>query len=312
MPNLLSQELGNGRIPELRFLRSGKARDIYEVDEDRLLIVATDRISAFDCVLPGAIPHKGLALTQLSRFWFDRFSTLVPNHMIAADLNEFPAGLSRSLSDKSKTMLAGRSMLVRRAEVIPFECVVRGYLAGSGWKDYQRTGAVCGHRLPEGLVESARLPRPIFTPATKAEEGHDINVTIDEMSRSLGEDLTRRLEEISLKIYSEAAQYAETRGVIICDTKFEFGLINGQLTLPILVDELLTPDSSRFWPRDAYAPGRPQPSFDKQFVRDYLETLDWDKRPPAPPLPPEITKITSEKYLEAYRLLTGHDLQLTG
>jgi phosphoribosylaminoimidazole-succinocarboxamide synthase len=198
-------------------------------------------------------------------------------------------------------------MLVRRAEVIPFECVVRGYLAGSGWKDYMRTGAICGHRLPEGLVESAELPRPIFTPATKAEEGHDLNVTIDEMRGSLGVELTGRLEAISLKIYAEAARYAETRGVIVCDTKFEFGLINGQLTL---VDEVLTPDSSRFWPRDAYAPGRPQPSFDKQFVRDYLETLDWDKRPPAPSLPPEVTRITSEKYLEAYRLLTGHDLSI--
>ena len=306
-PNTLSQDLGNERIPELRFLRSGKARDIYEVDDDRLLIVATDRISAFDCVLPNAIPHKGRALTQLSRFWFDRFSTLVPNHMIAADLNEFPAELLKSLSDESKALLAGRSMLVRRAEVIPFECVVRGYLAGSGWKDYRRTGAICGHRLPEGMVESAELPRPIFTPATKAEEGHDVNVTIDEMAGSLGLDLTGRLEAISLKIYAEAARYAETRGVIVCDTKFEFGLINGQLTL---VDELLTPDSSRFWPRDAYAPGRPQPSFDKQFVRDYLETLDWDKRPPAPPLPPEVTRITSEKYLEAYRLLIGHDLSI--
>jgi phosphoribosylaminoimidazole-succinocarboxamide synthase len=304
--NMISRELGNARIPELRFLRSGKARDIYEVDDDCLLIVATDRISAFDCVLPNAIPHKGRALTQLSRFWFDRFSTLVPNHMIAADVNEFPAELLAPLSHESKALLAGRSMLVRRAEVIPFECVVRGYLAGSGWKDYLRTGAVCGHSLPEGLVESAELPRPIFTPATKAEEGHDINVSVDEMSRSLGEDLTGRLEEISLKIYTEAAAYAETRGVIVCDTKFEFGFINGQLTL---VDEVLTPDSSRFWPRDAYAPGRPQPSFDKQFVRDYLETLDWDKRPPAPPLTPEVTRITSEKYLEAYRLLTGHDLE---
>ncbi|HEU0176058.1 MAG TPA: phosphoribosylaminoimidazolesuccinocarboxamide synthase [Blastocatellia bacterium] len=306
---MLSQELENERISDLPFLRSGKARDIYEVDDERLLIVATDRISAFDCVLPSAIPHKGRALTQLSRFWFERFSTLVPNHMIAADLNEFPAELLKSLSDESKSLLAGRSMLVRRAEVIPFECVVRGYLAGSGWKDYRRTGAICGHSLPEGLVESAELPRPIFTPATKAEEGHDINVTIDDMSRSLGENLTGRLEEISLKIYTEAAQYAETRSVIICDTKFEFGLINGQLTL---VDEVLTPDSSRFWPRDAYAQGRPQPSFDKQFVRDYLETLDWDKRPPAPSLPPEITRITSEKYLEAYRLLTGHDLEDRG
>ena len=308
-PNTLSQDLVNERIPELRFLRSGKARDIYEIDDDRLLIVATDRISAFDCVLPNAIPHKGRALTQLSRFWFDRFSTLVPNHMIAADLNEFPAELLKSLSNESKALLAGRSMLVRRAEVTPFECVVRGYLAGSGWKDYRRTGAICGHRLPEGLVESAELPRPIFTPATKAEEGHDVNVTIDEMARSLGVDLTGRLEAISLKIYAEAARYAETRGVIVCDTKFEFGLINGQLTL---VDEVLTPDSSRFWPRDVYAPGRPQPSFDKQFVRDYLETLDWDKRPPAPPLPPEITRITSEKYLEAYRMLTGHDLEDRG
>lgn len=308
-PNMRSQELGNERIPELSFLRSGKARDIYEVGDDRLLIVATDRISAFDCVLPSAIPHKGRALTQLSRFWFGLFSSLVPNHMIAADLNEFPAELSESLSDESRSLLAGRSMLVRRAEVIPFECVVRGYLAGSGWKDYLRTGSICGHSLPEGLVESAQLPSPIFTPATKAEEGHDINVTIDEMSRSLGEDLARQLEEISLKIYAEASRYAETRGVIICDTKFEFGLINGQLTL---VDEVLTPDSSRFWPRDAYAPGGPQPSFDKQFVRDYLETLDWDKRPPAPSLPPEITRITSEKYLEAYRLITGHDLQVDG
>jgi phosphoribosylaminoimidazole-succinocarboxamide synthase len=311
-PNVISETPASERIPELKFLRSGKARDIYEVDDDRLLIVATDRISAFDCVLPNAIPHKGRALTQLSRFWFDRFSALVPNHMIAADLNEFPAELLSSLSDESKAMLAGRSMLVRRAEVIPFECVVRGYLAGSGWKDYRRTGAVCGHSLPEGLVESAELPRPIFTPATKAEEGHDINVSIEEMSRSLGCDLTGRLEEISLKIYAEAARYAETRGVIICDTKFEFGLIKGQSTLPILVDEALTPDSSRFWPRDSYAPGKPQPSFDKQFVRDYLETLDWDKRPPAPPLPTEITRITSEKYLEAFRLLTGHDLQLSG
>jgi phosphoribosylaminoimidazole-succinocarboxamide synthase len=306
-PNTVSQDLGDERIPELHFLRSGKARDIYEVDDDRLLIVSTDRISAFDCVLPNAIPHKGRALTQLSRFWFDRFSPLVPNHMIAADLNEFPAELLKSLSNESRALLAGRSMLVRRAEVIPFECVVRGYLAGSGWKDYMRTGAICGHRLPEGLVESAELPRPIFTPATKAEEGHDINVAIDEMRGALGLDLTGRLEAISLKIYAEAARYAETRGVIVCDTKFEFGLINGQLTL---VDEVLTPDSSRFWPRDAYAPGRPQPSFDKQFVRDYLETLDWDKRPPAPPLPPEVTRITSEKYLEAYRLLTGHDLSI--
>jgi phosphoribosylaminoimidazole-succinocarboxamide synthase len=295
------------RIPELNFLRSGKVRDIYEVDDDRLLVVATDRISAFDCVLPNAIPHKGQVLTQLSAFWFDRFSRLVQNHLITADASEFPVELRQRLSARSKAVLTGRSMLARRAEVIPFECVVRGYLAGSGWKEYQQAGAICGHRLPEGLAESAKLPEPIFTPATKAEEGHDINVTIDAVSRSIGEDLAKRLEEISLNIYREAARYAETRGIIICDTKFEFGLRNGEL---ILVDEVLTPDSSRFWPRDAYSPGQPQPSFDKQFVRDYLETLDWDKRPPAPALPDEIVEATSAKYLEAYRLITGHDLPL--
>lgn len=304
-PNVVSKAPTSERIPELKFLRSGKVRDIYEIDGDRLLIVATDRISAFDCVLPNAIPHKGQVLTQISKFWFDRFSTLVENHLIAADMSEFSAELRGALPEESKSRLAGRSMLVRRAEVIPFECVVRGYLAGSGWKEYQQTGMICGHRLPEGLVESAKLPEPIFTPATKAEEGHDINVTIDVMAQALGEDLTTRLEEISLKIYREAAQYAETRGIIICDTKFEFGLRDGRL---ILVDEVLTPDSSRFWPRDSYAPGKPQPSFDKQFVRDYLETLDWDKRPPAPALPSEVIKVTSEKYLEAYRLLTGYDL----
>lgn len=293
------------RIPELNFLRSGKVRDLYEVDDDRLLIVATDRISAFDCVLPNAIPRKGQVLTQISAFWFDRFSGLVQNHLITADVNEFPVELRQRLSARLKAALAGRSMLARRAEVIPFECVVRGYLAGSGWKEYQQTGAICGHRLPEGLVESAKLPEPIFTPATKAESGHDINVPIDAVSRSIGEELAKRLEAISLEIYREAARYAEARGIIICDTKFEFGLRDGEL---ILVDEVLTPDSSRFWPREAYSPGRSQPSFDKQFVRDYLETLDWDKRPPAPALPDEIIEATSAKYLEAYRLITGHDL----
>lgn len=304
-PNVVSRAPASERIPGLKFLRSGKVRDIYEIDGDRLLIVATDRISAFDCVLPNAIPHKGQVLTQISKFWFDRFSTFIENHLIVADVNQFPAELRDALSEESKSSLAGRSMLARRAEVIPFECVVRGYLAGSGWKEYQQTSAICGHRLPEGLVEASQLPCPIFTPATKAEEGHDINVAVDEMAKAIGEELTRRLEEISLKIYREAAEYAETRGIIICDTKFEFGLRDGRL---ILVDEVLTPDSSRFWPRDSYAPGRPQPSFDKQFVRDYLETLDWDKRPPAPALPGEIVRLTSKKYLEAYRLLTGYDL----
>lgn len=294
-----------GRIPELRFARSGKVRDIYEVDEDRLLIVASDRISAFDCILPNAIPRKGEVLTQISRFWFDRFAEVVPNHLITADVEQFPPEVQDRLSPSSRAALAGRSMLVRRAEVVPFECVVRGYLAGSGWKEYQQSGAICGHRLPAGLVESSKLPEPIFTPATKAEEGHDINVSIDEMSRGVGENLTRRLEAISLKIYREAAAYAETRGIIICDTKFEFGLRNGEL---LLVDEILTPDSSRFWPGALYKPGGSQPSFDKQFVRDYLETLEWDKRPPAPRLPPNVVDRTSAKYLEAFRLLTGHNL----
>jgi phosphoribosylaminoimidazole-succinocarboxamide synthase len=302
-------------IPGLNFLRSGKVRDIYEVDDDRLLMIATDRISAFDCVLPNAIPQKGRVLTQLSKFWFDRFSHIVGNHLITAELDEFPKELLERITSASNehppaslaaslaAFLAGRSMLVYRAYVIPFECVVRGYLAGSGWKEYRETGAICGHRLPHGLLESDRLPEPIFTPATKAEEGHDINISISEMSRSLGSELTNELEAVSLRLYGEAATYAESRGIIICDTKFEFGVRDGKL---LLVDEALTPDSSRFWPQDAYAPGRPVPSFDKQFVRDYLETLDWDKRPPAPSLPPEVVEATSAKYLEAFRLITGH------
>ncbi len=294
---------GSGRtdlIPGLTFLRSGKVRDLYQVDDDRMLIVATDRISAFDCVLPNEIPHKGEVLTQLSSFWFNRFSGIVHNHLITADLNQFPEEL------RMRSSLSGRAMLVRRADVIPFECVVRGYLAGSGWKDYRNTGSVCGHQLPDGLVESERLPEPIFTPATKAEEGHDINVTIDQMSASLGAELTGRLETISLRLYREASEYAWQRGIIICDTKFEFGLREGNL---ILIDEILTPDSSRFWTRSTYTPGKPQFSFDKQFVRDFLETLDWNKRPPAPPLPQDVVAATSEKYLEAYRLITGCELR---
>jgi len=286
----------------LHFLRSGKVRDIYEVDGDRLLMIATDRISAFDCVLPNEIPNKGRVLTQLSKFWFDRFSHIVGNHLITTELDEFPEELRERITSPAP-FLEGRSMLIYRADVIPFECVVRGYLAGSGWKEYRESGAICGHPLPPGLLESEKLPEPIFTPATKAEEGHDINISISEMSRSLGSELTDELEAVSLRLYGEAATYAESRGIIICDTKFEFGLRDGKL---ILVDEALTPDSSRFWPREAYAPGKPVPSFDKQFVRDYLETLDWDKRPPAPSLPPEIVEATSAKYLEAFRLITGH------
>lgn len=293
------------RIPELKYLRSGKVRDIYEVDADRLMIVASDRISAFDCILPQPIPDKGRVLTQISRFWFDRFSAIVGNHLIAADPADFPEDVRSRFSAETLERLDLRSMLVRKAEVVPFECVVRGYLAGSGWKEYQQTGSICGHRLPEGLVESSRLPEPIFTPATKAEEGHDINVSRAVMADAIGTTLARQLEEISLRLYREAALYAETRGIIICDTKFEFGIRDSQV---ILVDEVLTPDSSRFWPSAAYAPGAPQPSFDKQYVRDYLETLDWDKQPPAPSLPPEIVEATRTKYLEAFRLLTGFDL----
>lgn len=295
----------NARVPELNFLRSGKVRDIYEVDEDHLLIVASDRISAFDCVLPNAIPHKGQVLTQLSKFWFTRFAAMVSNHLVETDVEKFPAELLIRLSSESKAVLAGRTMLVSRAEVVPFECVVRGYLAGSGWKDYKQTGEVCGHKLPEGLTESAKLPKPVFTPATKAEEGHDINVSIDEMSAAIGEELAKKLEAISLRLYKEAAEFAETRGIIICDTKFEFGVRDNQI---VWIDEALTPDSSRFWPRSAYSPGKSQPSFDKQFVRDYLETLDWDKHPPAPTLPNEVVIATSEKYMEAYQLITGHTL----
>lgn len=295
----------NARIPELKFLRSGKVRDIYEADEDHLLIVASDRISAFDCVLPNAIPQKGKVLTQLSQFWFNRFANIVSTHLVSADLDTFPAELRSRLSAESKAALAGRTMLVTRTEVVPFECVVRGYLAGSGWKDYQQTGAVCGHKLPAGLVEASKLPEPIFTPATKAETGHDINVSIAEMAAAIGEELTKKLEAVSLRLYKEAADYAETCGIIICDTKFEFGLRDDQI---IWIDEALTPDSSRFWPRSAYQAGKSQPSFDKQFVRDYLETLDWDKRPPAPALPNDVVTATSEKYLEAYQLLTGHAL----
>ncbi len=302
VPNVVAE---NDRIASLKFLRSGKVRDIYDVDVDHLLIVATDRISAFDCVLPNAIPHKGQVLTQLSRFWFNRFAELVPNHLVTTDIEEFPADLQQRLSPESKTMLTGRAMYVNRADVIPFECVVRGYLAGSGWKDYQQSGEICGHKLPPGLVESDKLPEPIFTPATKAEQGHDINVSTTEMAAAIGDELTKKLEAISLRIYSEASAYAETRGIVICDTKFEFGLRDGEI---VWVDEALTPDSSRFWPRDVYSPGKTQPSFDKQFVRDYLETLDWDKRPPAPSLPNKIVDATSAKYLEAYRLITGHQL----
>jgi phosphoribosylaminoimidazole-succinocarboxamide synthase len=288
-------------LADLQLVRRGKVRDVYAVDEERLLIVATDRISAFDCVLPTPIERKGEVLTALSAFWFEKLRNVVANHLLSINVDEMPEAVRRH----SHT-LARRSMLVRRAEVFPVECVVRGYLVGSGWKDYLRTGEVCGHKLASGLRESEELPQPIFTPSTKAEEGHDENISEDQVRSILGQDATTLLRDTSLRLYSEARDYARTRGIIIADTKFEFGLDkNGEL---ILVDEVLTPDSSRFWPAEAYEPGRSQPSFDKQFVRDYLETLAWDKKPPAPPIPSDVASATTARYLEAYRLLTGKEL----
>jgi phosphoribosylaminoimidazole-succinocarboxamide synthase len=288
-------------LADLQLVRRGKVRDVYAVDDERLLIVATDRISAFDCVLPTPIERKGEVLTALSQFWFEKLGHVVANHLLTSNVDEMPEALRRH----SQT-LAGRSMLVRRAEVFPVECVVRGYLVGSGWKDYLRTGEVCGHKLASGLRESEELPQPLFTPSTKAEEGHDENISEDQVRSMLGQNVTTLLRDTSLRLYSEARDYARSRGIIIADTKFEFGLDkNGEL---LLVDEVLTPDSSRFWPAEAYEPGRSQPSFDKQFVRDYLETLAWDKKPPAPPIPSEVASATTARYLEAYRLLTGKEL----
>jgi phosphoribosylaminoimidazole-succinocarboxamide synthase len=288
-------------LSDLKLERRGKVRDVYAVDDGHLLIVATDRISAFDCVLPTPIPRKGEVLIALSRFWFERLAHIVPNHLITTKIDQMNEVIRRHADE-----LKGRSMLVKRAEVFPVECVVRGYLSGSGWKDYLRTGQVCGHELPKGLLESDELPEPIFTPATKAEEGHDENISEADVRQLLGEETTVFLRETSLRLYREARQYARGRGIIIADTKFEFGRdANGQI---ILIDEALTPDSSRFWPVESYQPGSSQQSFDKQFVRDYLETLNWDKKPPAPPIPSEIAEATTDRYLEAYKLITGKDL----
>jgi len=288
-------------ISDLKLVRRGKVRDVYAVDGEHLLIVATDRISAFDCILPTPIERKGEVLTALSKFWFDKLAHVVPNHLVTTDIAAMPQAVNRH-ADK----LAGRSMLVRRAEVFPIECVVRGYIVGSGWKDYQRTGEVCGHRLPQGLRESEELATPLFTPSTKAEEGHDENISEARASQIVGHEVARFLRETSLQLYREAREYARSRDIIIADTKFEFGRdASGQI---ILIDEALTPDSSRFWPLEGYAPGRSQPSFDKQFVRDYLERLDWEKRPPAPPIPSEVARATTTRYLEAHRLLTGNAL----
>jgi len=292
-------------LSDLKLVRRGKVRDVYAVDDERLLIVATDRISAFDCILPTPIARKGEVLTALSDFWFDRLGHVVANHRLASRIEDMPEAVQRHAQT-----LTGRAMLVKRAEVFPVECVVRGYLVGSGWKDYLRTGEVCGHKLPADLQESAKLPEPLFTPSTKAEVGHDENITEDQVRDLIGEERTAQLRDTSLRLYSEAHDYARQRDIIIADTKFEFGLDqNGEL---MLVDEVLTPDSSRFWPADDYEPGRSQPSFDKQFVRDYLETLGWDKKPPAPEIPSEVAAATTARYLEAYRLLTGRELSLCG
>ena len=285
--------------------RRGKVRDVYEVGPD-LLIVATDRISAFDYVLGSGIPDKGKVLTQLSAFWFERMGDLVPHHMLSWDPFAYPEPARRHAE-----ILRGRSMLVRRTDPIPIECVARGYLSGSGWKEYQQSGSVCGIELPRGLRESDRLPEPIFTPATKAESGHDVNISEEEAARIVGADLVARLKTLTLEIYGRGVAHAEAKGIIIADTKFEFGLVGAgnPETEIVLIDEVLTPDSSRFWPQAEYEPGRGQPSFDKQYVRDYLEQIRWNKQPPVPSLPEEVVRRTREKYVEAYRLLSGRELQ---
>lgn len=283
-------------------VRRGKVREVFDLGDGRLLIVASDRISAFDVVLPNPVPNKGKILNQLSAFWFDRSLDIVPNHMIATDSADFPPMLSRW-----SELLAGRSMLVRKCRPLPIECVVRGYLAGSGLKEYREDGSVCGVRLPAGLREADELPEPIFTPATKAASGHDENITFEAAAEIVGKKLAERVRDLSLRIYGWAREYARARGIILCDTKFEFGLDGSEL---YWIDEALTPDSSRFWPADGYCPGQSQSSYDKQFIRDYLETLDWDKKAPGPELPESVIEATADRYLAAFRHLTGRDPQL--
>jgi phosphoribosylaminoimidazole-succinocarboxamide synthase len=289
-------------FPGLELFASGKVRDVYELGSDHLLFVATDRISAFDYVLATGIPQKGRVLTQISLFWFDFLKEVVPNHLISADVNSYPAEVRQYASP-----LRGRSMLVKRAEMLPVECVVRGYLSGSGWKEYKASGSVCGIKLPSGLRESDQLPKPIFTPATKAATGHDENISFEHMTKLVDPADARQLCDLSLEIYTKAASYARQKGIIIADTKFEFGRTAAGITL---ADEVLTPDSSRFWPAEKYSPGMAQQSFDKQYVRDYLEEIRWNKLPPAPSLPAEVARKTSEKYVEAYRQLTGRELDV--
>jgi phosphoribosylaminoimidazole-succinocarboxamide synthase len=301
-PELLDSVLIRTDFPDLKLKASGKVRDVYEIDENQLLFIASDRISAFDYVLATGIPHKGRVLNQISLFWFDFLADVVPNHLIAADVDKYPASV-RKYADQ----LRGRSMLVRRAEIFPVECIARGYISGSGWKEYKATGTISGMALPAGLKESDALPEPIFTPSTKATSGHDENISFDQMCDIVGVETASHLRDLTLRVYKKAAAYARQRGIIIADTKFEFGRTAHGITL---ADEVLTPDSSRFWPADKYAPGRAQDSYDKQYVRDYLEQIHWNKQPPAPALPADVARRTSEKYLEAYSQLTGRKLDV--
>jgi phosphoribosylaminoimidazole-succinocarboxamide synthase len=301
-PKLLDPVVLQTDFPDLKLHASGKVRDVYQLDNERLLFVATDRISAFDYVLATGIPHKGRVLTQISLFWFDFLSDIVPNHLITADVEQYPLALQ-----KYADVLRGRSMIVQRAEMFPVECVVRGYISGSAWKEYKASGKVCGIELPAGLRESEAFPEPIFTPATKEVSGHDENISFARMCEILGSETSSTLRDLTLRIYKKAAAYARQRGIIIADTKFEFGRTAKGITL---ADEVLTPDSSRFWPADKYAPGRGQESFDKQYVRDYLEEIHWNKQPPAPALPDEVARRTSEKYVDAYFQITGQKLDV--
>jgi len=301
-PQLLDSVLLQTNFPDLKLHASGKVRDVYSVDDRQLLFVATDRISAFDYILATGIPHKGRVLNQISLFWFDYLADIVPNHLITAEVDQYPPSV-RDYADQ----LRGRSMLVERAEMFPVECVVRGYISGSAWKEYKATGKVSGITLPAGLKESEAFPEPIFTPSTKATTGHDENISFDQMCEIVGAETASHLRDLTLRVYKKAAAYAGHRGIIIADTKFEFGRTAKGITL---ADEVLTPDSSRFWPADKYAPGRAQDSYDKQYVRDYLEQIHWNKQPPAPALPTNVARRTSEKYLEAYTQLTGHKLDV--
>jgi phosphoribosylaminoimidazole-succinocarboxamide synthase len=301
-PDILDHVLLETGYSDLELHASGKVRDVYKLDADHLLFVATDRISAFDYVLATGIPHKGRVLTQISLFWFDFLKDIVPNHLVTADVDRYPQAVRKHAAE-----LRGRSMMVKRAQMFPVECVARGYLSGSGWKEYRASGRVCGIQLPPGLKESDQLPEPIFTPATKAATGHDINISFEEMCKLVDPKLSHQLRDLTLRIYKKAADHARQHGILIADTKFEFGLTSQGITL---ADEVLTPDSSRFWPADKYQPGKAQDSYDKQYVRDYLEEIRWNKQPPAPALPQEVALRTSEKYLEAYRQLTGRELEV--